>query len=196
MTRATELSIPTGGAPHPAAASAPLSPLIQGERSARYHSLFAGVCETLGPTDVLEQLWIQDIVDLAWEVIRLRGLKADLMAAAAHQGMAQVLAPLVDAPRQIAEGWARRNERVVPLVEAALAKAGLTMDAVTAATFAARIADLERIDRMMAAAEARRNAALRELDRHRSNLALRLRSVIEAVEARELTPLPAHERAT
>jgi hypothetical protein len=195
MTQATEISIPTAAAPHPAPDSAPLTPLIEGERSARYHSLFAGVSEALGPMDVLEQLWIQDIVDLAWEVIRLRGLKADLMSASAHQGMAQVLAPLVDAPQAIAEGWARRNERVVPLVEAALAKAGLTMDAVTASTLAARIGDFERIDRMMAAAEARRNAALRELDRHRSNLSLRLRRVLEAVEASELRPGASREDA-
>ena len=48
-----------------------------------------------------------------------------------------------------------------------LKKAGLTMDDVMAEAFAKEIDSFERFDRMLASAEARRNNALREIDRHR-----------------------------
>jgi hypothetical protein len=67
-----------------------------------------------------------------------------------------------------------------------LADAGLTMDAVAARTFSVRIGDFERISRMTQAAEARRNAALHELDIHRASFALRLRRALHAVEEIEL----------
>lgn len=55
-------------------------------------------------------------------------------------------------------------------VDAAL-DTGLTNDAVMAQTLALKIDQVERIDRVIADAEARRNVALREIDRHRATLA-------------------------
>jgi hypothetical protein len=200
MTQVSDLTIPSGGPHQQTAAFAGPPPLIAGERSAGYDELLARVCETLQPSDVLEQIWTRDIVDLAWEVFRLRRLKADLMSAAAWEGMAQLLEPLVDLPALAAKGWARREETNVRKVEAALANAGLTMDAVAARTFSARIGDFERIDRMTMAAEARRNAALHELDRHRASFALRLRRSLQAAEEGEFQVIapsePAREGAT
>jgi hypothetical protein len=201
MTMTAEADLPTRSAPLPpeivAMAAAP--PLIAGESSAGYDELLARICETLQPSDVLEQIWMRDIVDLVWEVFRLRRLKADLMAAAAHEGMAEVLRPLVDCPEQFAKGWARRSERTVTKVEAALAKAGSSMGAVAARTFSARIGDFERIERMLKAAEARRNGTLRELDRHRASFALRLRRTVQAAEDAEFAVgaprAPAREEA-
>jgi hypothetical protein len=179
-----EADLPTGSAPlsRETVALAAAPPLIQGESSAGYDQLLARICETLQPSDVLEQIWMRDIVDLTWEAFRLRRLKASLMAAAAHEGMAEVLRPLVDCPEQFAKGWARRSERTVSKVEAALGKAGSSMDAVAARTFSARIGDFERIERMLAAAQARRNCVLRELDRHRASFAVRLRRTVQAAE--------------
>src|SRR5438876_10587963 len=71
------------------------APLIAGEDAAAYDDLLARLSETLKPSDALEEIWVRDVVDLAWEVIRLRRLKAHLMRAGAHEGMAQVLKPLV-----------------------------------------------------------------------------------------------------
>src|SRR5713226_6829156 len=110
MTPVSDLPIPSGGPCQQTAVFAGPPPLIAGERSAGYDELLARVCETLQPSDVLEHIWIRDIVDLAWDVFRLRRLKVGLMSAAAHEGMAQVLEPLVDSPGSVAKGWARRNE--------------------------------------------------------------------------------------
>ena len=135
---------------------------------------------------MLEEIWIRDIVNLVWEVLRLRRLKASLMAAAAYEGMAQVLEPLIGYPGLAARSWASRDDAAVQKVEAVLTRAGLPRDAVAARTLSVRIGDFERIERMMAAAELRRTAALQQLDRHRGNLALRLRRKLQEVDDAEL----------
>jgi hypothetical protein len=66
-----------------------------------------------------------------------------------------------------------------------LKKAGLTMDDVMAEAFAKEIDSFERFDRMLASAEARRNNALREIDRHRSALGAAVRQVVDEVEDAE-----------
>ena len=65
---------------------------------------------------------------------------------------------------------------------AILAKAGLTIDEVTAKTLESKIDVFERIDRMLASAEARRNNALREIDRHRDAAGAAVRRAIDEVE--------------
>ena len=58
-----------------------------------------------------------------------------------------------------------------------------------AQTLAAEIDDIERIDRMITSAEARRNAALREIERHRTSVAERLRraTAFEDAEFEDVT---------
>src|SRR3954470_18854917 len=69
--------------------------------------------------------------------------------------------------------------------KALLAKTGLTMDAVMAQTLALKLDEIDEIDQMIASAEARRNAALRELRHHRKTFAERLDGATAAVEGTE-----------
>ena len=66
-----------------------------------------------------------------------------------------------------------------------LKKAGLGMEDVMAEALSSKIEAFERIDRMLASAEARRNNALREIDRHRSTLGAAVRQAIDKVEDAE-----------
>ena len=66
-----------------------------------------------------------------------------------------------------------------------LDKAGLTLDEVTAKTFESKLDSFERLDRMLASAEARRNNALREIDRHREALGRAVRQAIDEVQDAE-----------
>src|SRR5438128_1718682 len=170
-------------------------PLIAGESPAAYEELLLRVANALQPADVLEEIWIRDVVDLVWEASRLRRLKVQLMSAAAHEGMAEVLRPLMAVAGQseaIAKKWAAGEDpAVLQQVESAIGKAGLTMDAVAARTLSVRIADFERIERMLMAVEARRAAALHQLDRHRENFGLRLRCTLQAIDRPHVGPVPA-----
>jgi hypothetical protein len=59
------------------------------------------------------------------------------------------------------------------------------MDDVMAEALSSKIDTFERIDRMLASSEARRNNALREIDRHRSTLGAAVRQAIDEVQNAE-----------
>ena len=144
-------------------------PLFDGENTESYDELLARISAAVKPADILEEIWVRDIVDLAWEALRLRKLKANLMTATAYRGLSEILSPLVELGAwDLAEAWAAREKDAIKEVDELLASAGLTMDAVMAQTLSNNLEVIERIDRMIASAEARRNASLRELDRHRA----------------------------
>src|SRR5262245_29067373 len=71
-------------------------PLFDGENTESYDELLARISAAVKPADILEEIWVRDIVDLAWEALRLRKLKANLMTATAYKGLEQILEPLVE----------------------------------------------------------------------------------------------------
>jgi hypothetical protein len=170
--------------------SAPFGPppLIDGENSAEYEELLARVSATVKPADILEEIWVRDIVDLVWEAWRLRRLKAALMAANAHRGLSAALDPLVEwsERKALVADWLAREPEAIKRVDQILESAGLTMDAVMAQTLSIKLDDIERIDRMTALVEARRNAILREIDGHREILSQNLRRAVQHVEDGQL----------
>jgi hypothetical protein len=160
-------------------------PLLQGEDAAAYDAMLERVAGAVAPADVLEEMWVRDVVDLTWDALRMRRLKAALLTAAAQEGLMAMLVPLLgySGADALSNQWAARESGAVLRVDALLAKAGLTRDAVTAQTLAARIDHVERIDRMIMHAEGRRAAALREIDRHRAHVALALHDALAAEDA-------------
>ena len=78
--------------------------------------------------------------------------------------------------------WASGDASYRDKFDEMLKEAGFTMDEVMAEAFAAVIDPFERIDRLLASAEARRNNALREIDRHREALGAAMRRGVEEVE--------------
>jgi hypothetical protein len=68
------------------------------------------------------------------------------------------------------------------------------MEMVTARTFVARLDEFERNDRLMASAEARRDSALHEVERHRSFLGSLLRKATEEVIDAEFEVIDAKPR--
>src|SRR5215213_7099159 len=101
-------------------------PLVHGEDEGAYAELLARVQATVAPKDVLEEFWVRDVVDLSWEAVRLRRMKANAMRAAMHRALEQVLAPLVNGSflempllpeetraHRLAAAWCRRGEEAV-----------------------------------------------------------------------------------
>jgi hypothetical protein len=169
--------------------------LIPGEKPASYEELLGRFTQALKPADILEEMWVRDVVDLTWEVLRLRRLKANLLSGCACEGMHQVLISL-GAGREFtaSRGWAARDPEATEHAEGALQAAGLSMDTVMARTLSERIIDIERIERMTTAAEHRRNAALQQIRRHRVPFGEKLRRAVSEAEHTELR-LIAPERA-
>jgi hypothetical protein len=195
-------------------------PLIAGEDPAAYDDLLERFTAAIKPTDVLEEIWMRDSVDLTWETQRLRHLKAALLKWIMLEKLSFILEPvelessdeeleaessdeeleaessdeelpadeLEDessdyelSTEELAERWAARDPQAIEEVNEQLASKGLTVEDVTAQALSAEIENFERIDRMVMNAEARRNAALRELERHRMTLAQALRQASDNV---------------
>ena len=153
------LPIPQSALPHAALFGAP--PLVAGEDVAAYDALTARIAGAVAPADVLEEMWVRDVVDLAWEALRLRRLKALLLTSAAPEGLTELLTPSIGAvqARELAEAWTAGGRRAARRVDTLLKAAGLARDAVTAQTLSLHIDGVERIDRMITLAEAPRRGA-------------------------------------
>jgi hypothetical protein len=178
----------------PSAAAEPLlTLLLENEDTAAYEEIFARISAVVKPADFLEEIWVRDVVALVWEAFRLRRLKTCLLETAAPRGLTRVFSSFLPHAKatEIASGWAGRDGERVKQVEGLLDQTGFTMEHILAETLAARIDDIERIDRMIASAEQRRSAMLREVDRHRASLASRLRLASDEVvqaEFEDVTP--------
>ncbi|MGZ5784150.1 MAG: hypothetical protein ACXWI3_12455 [Croceibacterium sp.] len=172
----------------PSAALAFLAPppLIAGEDHAAYDDLLARISAALQPGDILEDIWVRDVVDMVWDALRLRRLKTQLLTASAYEGMHAILYRFLDwqFSEQVARQWALRDQAAVTKAEAVLASAGLTTESVIAQTLALKIDVIERVDRMVMA-EARRNSVLREIERHRASFARTARRVVQDAEDAE-----------
>jgi len=172
-------------------------PLIDGEDPAAYEGLRTRVSGAVKPKDFLEEIWVRDVVDLSWECLPMRRLKAKLITAAMSSGLDRLLEPLVgfgDAS-ELASQWEARDRTAMKQVKKYLADVGATMETVTAWTLSKNIDTIERMDRMIMSAEARRNAALREVDRHRASLAQALRQVSDDVVEADFEEVPPQQPA-
>ena len=54
---------------------------LEGEDDQLYARLFGQVKTAISPRDIIEEFWVRDVMDLQWEVIRFRRLKACLLNA-------------------------------------------------------------------------------------------------------------------
>jgi hypothetical protein len=165
------------------------APLLPGEQEAEYVTLVARIVAVAAPRDAIEDLLTRDVIDLTWEVFRLRRVKTGILKASINMGVEGVLDGLgygqdqtYNYTKRLGENWAAGDKKSRKDVMAALSAAGLTIDEVTAKTLESKLDSFERLDRMLASAEARRNNALREIDRHREALGGAVRQAIDEVQ--------------
>jgi hypothetical protein len=188
---------------HPSAARETLNrvvsivpvPLLPGEKEADYASLAARVVGAARPDDAIEELLVRDVIDLTWEVFRLRRTKVGMLNASMSDGVEDVLDGLGHGgyTKQLGQSWRAGDKQARKEVEVTLNRAGLTIDEVTAKTIESKLDSFERLDRMLASAEARRNNTFREIDRHRNVLGAAARRSVEEIEDAEFRDVEASD---
>ena len=163
-------------------------PILEGESLANYNAPQDRARSSVAPADVVEEIWVRDVVDHTWEVFRLRRMKAKVIDARRLMGIKRLLNDLVDYEEQArpAKGWIERNPTVVKRLDKLLAGARYDDQTVTAETIAANLDDIERFDRLTMQAETRRDLVIREMERHRDVVA-RVREVITDAEFKDVT---------
>lgn len=130
------------------------APIIQGEDIKLYEDLLEEVRDYVNPKDVIEEIFVHDVVDLTWEILRWRTAKASLIS------------------RDIGEQDPPGPDEYG------------VINAITC-----EIENIERIDRLEAIAEDRRNAALHEIERHRLVFAQALQNKIRQIEDADFKPV-------
>ena len=87
---------------------------------------------------------------------------------------------------ELVRGYARRESETVALIDEVIIGAGKSLDDLVAQALVRDLDYVERIDHLIAVAEGRRNASLREIDRRRPMLAEMLRPSVQQIEHDEL----------
>jgi hypothetical protein len=181
--------------------------LLAGEDRAAYDELLAAVNEAVQPSDVLEQIWTSEAVEKQWEALRQRRFKTAFIAACWQEALRTILHSLLsygerfildfdDSAGTLAWKYTLGDEDAIKEVEELLSQAKLTKEAVHAQAMALHIETFATFDRLIWAAESRRDASLREIEYHRAPFGQKLRRTIAQVEEAEIRKLepPAEQK--
>jgi hypothetical protein len=137
------------------------------------------------PRGFIERLYVAEISNIVWDILRLRRFKPAIINMAVRSAVRDILKPLLSEPDDLADragqkadslslGWFTDPQAKKEVLEI-LATFQLDESAIEAEAFRRSSADIERIDRMLASAEARRNKLLRSIGEYRACLAQELR---------------------
>lgn len=169
-------------------------PLMLGESETDYDEFFASMLATVEPEDLIEHIWLKDLVDQTWEVQRLKRLKATVLLKAGKETLTKLLSTVQEAGvgdggraltgAELVAAYAAGDAEAVEEVDRVLGTLGTDMDAVSAQVLADELDQIGTIEGMIAATELRRNRLLIEIEARRDALARRLRLAGLAAPAR------------
>jgi hypothetical protein len=166
--------------------------LLGDESEDEYEAMLAEMRALVKPADLIEEFWVRDVVDLIWETQRLRRLKTEMMKSAAQNALVRALravivsdvAPGQDARHlpgeiELAAGFAAGEAQAVERTQKLLGRNCQTARAIEMRAVADRMDDIDRFNRMIAAADRQRMCILREIERHRATFGKSLRQAAE-----------------
>jgi len=178
------------------------APLLATEDLEHYQQLLDVLAREVVPSDLIEWLWIKDIADLTWEVIRLRRFKAiylnncflsELDNQIENAIGYEKAVPIWKQSRKLANKWLAdpTASDVKRKLDRLLERCGLDVDRIFAATSISALRSLEPLERVLASAELRRNNALHQIEyrRHTSGRVMRQASNAMIENEAPLVPL-------
>ena len=166
--------------------------LLEGEDAAAYDELAARLFSAVQPTDFIEEFWVRDLTDASWNILRLRRVQAAFLSAqvsdAASDAADTEATSLAKAEAELMKGsekeemerfldddslsWEklvaqnpRANEKFQELWASAISN--VDMDAIQAKIMLCQFDKIEQIENLIAIAERRFDAIIREMDRRR-----------------------------
>ena len=169
----------------------PASPLLITESADEFDRLRDALDQELKPRGIIMQMYVADIAYLVWEILRLRRCKAGIINSAFRAGLERLLRYLLREPggdfhqveddaQDLAHAWfsdPAAKKRVSEL----LRSFQLDESAIEAEAINRSAADLERLDRLLASLESRRNKALRCIADYRGGFARQLRESTDRI---------------
>ncbi len=65
--------------------------LLKGEDADMYNELLARMCAALKPVDIIDEMFVADMLNLQWEILRLRRLRLSLLTESEHGALKSAL---------------------------------------------------------------------------------------------------------
>ena len=149
-------------------------PILPSEDPVAYDKLTAQFRSALEPQDIIEEI-----------IQRLKDFKRQLLHAEREDSLKKLLEKFLGFSgydRERFEKWKDGDKEAIKAVNDFLRGKGLDPSAIDSFSFKMHLDNMERFDRLIMQAEARRLAHLREVDRHRAAMAIILRNTISAIE--------------
>ena len=161
-------------------------PLLLSESKADFDSFYDFIKQQISPRDAIEGLYVNDLVEGDWEILRLRGFKIQIVKMEFCRALKSVLRMVYHVEsREGSQPLDKLVERyftskaVKKKILARLLKYGFDESSIYAEAFQSSMEKLKLFDDRIAELEARRDKILRSLDNHRAGLATRVRASSE-----------------
>lgn len=160
------------------------------EAAANYDALYEEIRRAAGPSDGLEEIWVRDVVDEVWQLMRWKRLRIGFV----HERLSILLreelqeAGVGEAERnRLLRGWSQGDAYALGAIRDHLSKVGYNLDMLEELAFAQCGRTLRCLDQMITSAESRRDKALRAIGRHRESLGQRLRAATKTIDDADLS---------
>jgi hypothetical protein len=162
-----------------------MPPLLLGEKADEFASICEKLDEEIRPNGIVERMYVREIADRIWEIMRYRRYKTVIINSARLAALRHLLTQLLcprdfnsyldheEAVDQLAYGWFESEKGKTEVAEL-LRKFQMDEGAIEAEAFIKCSEDLERLDRISTALEFRRDKALRNVADYRQSLAKQL----------------------
>jgi hypothetical protein len=165
-------------------------PLVGDESREDYDNLFSVLAAAAKPVDAIAWIYLADFTNLTWEIKRERWLKQRAVEAARKGVVRGLLMPspppfnselmMFEPDAETAAGvereveqWAR-DPKARRRIDKELAEMGYDQTHILARALTNSASDIDTIDKRISTYEYRRNAVLREIDRHSESMARKL----------------------
>ncbi len=152
-------------------------PLLSNEDPKLYSDLLCRIAQAVDPKHMIEWIWIKDFVDITWEIQRLRHFRTMIIEEERNSRISAV------------KNWTYRpspfegvlgpefEEKKPKRIQKKRSITGLKTKWGALTAFQATLETYDRIERLLASAELRRNALLRDIRYYREGLAHLLQEV-------------------
>ena len=166
----------------------PVPPLLITESQEEFSRIREDLYEEINPVGIIEQMYVDEIADLVWQILRLKRCKAGVTNLAFHDASAEILGGLMGAGPEVARDWISDPE-IAKQVEARLATYKLDGSVIIAEAIKKSSYELERIE-ILASLETRRDRALLRIAQYRGELGPVLRKASDRLIEGEVVQLP------
>jgi hypothetical protein len=169
-----------------------MPPLLLNEKADEFFSICEKLEEEIKPMGIIEQMYVGEIADRFWDILRYRRYKTVIVNNAFLAALRRLLKQLLcrgeddsyldheRAVDELAYGWFDSKEAKAQVVKL-LRQFQMDEGAIEAEAFRLCSEDLERLDRLLTAAELRRDRALRSIADYRDSLSKKLQRCADRI---------------